>query len=203
MTKAAGTIDRPLHDADDGCAAFSRRLEAADPEAFAEAFRRFYAPLVRYARRLTGSEARAGDAVQDVFLKLWERRGTLEVQVSLKALLYTMVRNRALNMNRHRRKIAPDVAAEEAQDRLRHNAAAGPSEMLEAEELRRYLYRWIDELPARRAEAFTLSRYHGLPHDEIADIMGVSKRTVDTHIYHALRDLRRRLDALRGPRDTP
>ena len=63
--------------------------------------------------------------------------------------------------------------------------------------LQRSIHGWIQELPPRRAEAFALSRYNGFSHDEIATIMGVSKRTVETHILLALRELRARLDALR------
>ncbi|MDX1531391.1 MAG: sigma factor-like helix-turn-helix DNA-binding protein, partial [Rhodothermales bacterium] len=51
--------------------------------------------------------------------------------------------------------------------------------------------------------AFTLSRFHGLSHAEIAEVMGLSVRTVDTHIVHALRDLRLRLDALNALHQPP
>ena len=174
----------------------SRRLRQSDHAAYAMIFRQLHVPLVRYARRITGDEAAAYDVLQDVFMKLWEDREMLTVQVSLKAMLYTMVRNRALNSLRRHKWIARDTTAEEVQDRLR--AEASGDAVLAAEDLRHHLNRWIGALPERRAEAFVLSWYHDLKHREIAEIMGVSERTVDTHILLALRDLRSRLDALQN-----
>jgi RNA polymerase sigma-70 factor (ECF subfamily) len=54
---------------------------------------------------------------------------------------------------------------------------------------------WIQELPERRREAFELSRFHGLRHDEIAAVMGVATKTVENHILLALRFLRDKLNA--------
>ena len=132
--------------------------------------------------------------LQDVFMKLWEDRQSLTVKVSLKAMLYTMVRNRALNSLRRNKWIATDTAVEDIRDQ--QEVAPTGDDILAADDLRQHLQTWIDKLPERRAEAFVLSRQHGLKHSEIASIMKVSERTVDTHILLALKDLRRRLDAL-------
>lgn len=181
----------------------AERLEAGTADAHDEAFRRFYAPLVRYARGFVGDGDAARDVVQDVFLKLWETRETLDVRSSLKAMLYTMVRNRALNVNRRQKKKAAAPTIPEAR-RQQQEHAPPPDLAVEAEVLRERIYQWVRELPERRAEAFTLSRYHGLSNQEIAETMGVAERTASTHVYHALRDLRERLDALqekRSPRE--
>lgn len=174
--------------------------QVTDRSTFAAIFRRYYAPLVRYARRITGDDV-AADVAQDVFLKLWENRERLTIEVSLQAMLYTMVRNRALNMNRRQKRMPPDVAVEDVLEQ--HGAAPASDLAVAAEDLQHYLHRWIDDLPPRRREAFTLSRYHGLLHREIAAIMGISERTVDTHIVLALRELRRRLDELQDQGTSP
>lgn len=172
-----------------------------DRKIFAEVFRRYYVPLVRYARRITGDAASAADVLQDVFLKLWEDRERLMIEASPKAMLYTMVRNRALNMNRRKKWMAPDVAIEEVLEQ--RGAEPSGEYAVAAEDLQQHLYHWIDELPPRRREAFTLSRYHGLSHSEIASVMDVSERTIDTHIVLALRELRRRLDELQDEGTSP
>ncbi|HLE56497.1 MAG TPA: RNA polymerase sigma-70 factor [Rhodothermia bacterium] len=175
--------DRPLDD-------LARRLSLGDRAAFEEIFSRLGIPLGRYAGRLAG-EITAADVVQDVFLKLWERRAELAVHTSLQAMLYTMVRNRCLNVARDdgRR------AHESLNDAIEADRQPSPEEIASAEDLRRHVNRWIGELPPRRAEAFTLSRFEGLAHQDIAEIMGISRRTVDTHILHALKHLRDRLEA--------
>ena len=168
-----------------------------DPDAHADLFRRLHAPLVRYARRIVGEAAAAEDVVQDVFLTLWRERERLAGGEALQSLLYTMVRNRSFNATR-RRRWHGDAAAEPASD------APAADLALDADGLRRRLHAWIDRLPPRRGEAFSLSRFHGLRHAEIAAVMGLSERTVNTHILLALRELRGRLDALDAdaPRET-
>ena len=97
--------------------------------------------------------------------------------------------------------MANDIAVETVRDHQETTPTG--ADLLAAEDLRKHIRRWIDALPARRAEAFVLSRDHGLKHHEIAAIMEVSERTVDTHILLALRDLRGRLDALQNGGTSP
>lgn len=175
----------------------AQRIRASDRAAFAEAFRRMKDPLVRYAQRITQDVPMAYDVLQDVFTKLWEGRERLAENTTLKALLYTMTRNRALNLNRHTARISR-VDVTEAQDR--YAAEPGGEEALEAQHLHARIHQWISELPPRRAEAFMLSRYHGLKYSEVSAIMGLSERTVQTHVLHAMRDLRARLHTLHHER---
>ncbi len=147
--------------------------------------------LLRYAWRFTSDEEAARDVVQDAFLKLWNIRKEIDPKRSLKALLYTMVRNLSLNHNRaaqHTNGVLPE------HDLYDHHPSA--EEHFDASMLDSYLRRCIEEMPERRREAFVLSRYEGLSHEEIANIMNLTPRTVNTHIVLALKDLRSRLQAL-------
>ncbi len=172
--------------------ALTENIGAGDPSAFEELFRQYHTPLVRYACRFTRDEEAAYDILQDVFMRLWEKRDELTVHTSLQGLLYTMVRNSALNRNRDTGKFVgmPDELPDEL------ISAPSADKDLETRDLSERIRNWIAELPPRRAEAFVLSRFHGLKHKDIAAIMKVSKRTVDTHILLALQFLRTRLDAM-------
>ena len=159
-------------------------LRASDHRAYEEIFRALYDPLLNYAIYLTKSRPVALDIIQDAFLKLWEKRQTLNPEKSVKALLYLIVRNLAFN---HNRDTASRVAklSDPLHQPLPDNP--GPEETFKAEELKRKLDSWIDALPDRQREALVLSRMQGLSHDEIASVMDVSPRTVNNHIVRALK----------------
>ena len=168
-------------------------LKASDHGAYKVLFDRMYEPLLRYVYRFTQDESLCLDVVQDVFMKLWEKRQKLIVHTSLKALLYTMCRNQALNAIRGKDRT---VGMSEITQTEPINPGAGIEHDISTRQLDAFFKAWVKELPPRRAEAFVLSRYHGFSHAEISDIMGLSKRTIDTHIVHALRFLRSRFDFL-------
>jgi RNA polymerase sigma-70 factor (ECF subfamily) len=67
---------------------------------------------------------------------------------------------------------------------------------LHANVLEKNIKAWVEDLPDRQREAFVLSRFNGLSHDEIAAVMGVSPRTVNNHIVRALKTLRDHVRAL-------
>lgn len=163
-----------------------RRLAASDDGAFEELFQATHGALVRYAVSYTHDAAAARDLVQDAYVRIWERRDRLDPTRSLKALLFRTVRNLALNRVRDRQTrrdlldgYVPDVHREPT-----------PDAHAEGRELRHHLDAWIDALPDRQREALRLSRFEGLSHDEIAEVMDVSPRTVNNHLVKALKFLR-------------
>jgi RNA polymerase sigma-70 factor (ECF subfamily) len=168
------------------------RISESDREAFDNLFRSLYPPLVRFAIKYVRNEAAARDIVQDVFVMLWERRREIDPRRSLKAFMFTSVRNRALNFIR-------DHSAEniglEPLDESKMSTVDMPGNLNAANPLADHLRKWIECLPARQREAFELSRYEGLDHDEIAMVMDVSPSTVNNHIVAALDNLRSQYDA--------
>lgn len=184
---------------DDAFAHWARRLREGERAALDDLFRQAYPGLLAYARRTADTEAQAQDAVQEAFVRLWDLRARVEPGRNLRALLLTAVRHRLLNQMRddaRRRDLlgdAPRPASPDAPDAL---AEAG----LLADRLRG----WIAELPARRREAFELTRFEGLSYAETARVMGLTTKTVERHVGEALRHLRDRLgrvapDLLAGP----
>jgi RNA polymerase sigma-70 factor (ECF subfamily) len=173
--------------------ALCRRLKASDENAFSAIFGQWRPILLRYAGSIVDDGATAHDVVQDVFVDLWEMRTRLDPSQSLRALLYRMTRYRAFTQKRNYR------TRSRKHDEIRQQAdppLTGPAEALEASDLQNRLHTWIDKLPERQREALVLSRMHDLSHREIADIMGVSPRTVNNHIIRALGTLMSRIEAL-------
>ncbi len=179
---------------------WARRIRDSDRKAFAELFDAMSDRLVHYARGITRDEASAYDVLQDVFLKVWERRQQLNPDSSLQSLLYTMTRNASLNVNRRKGYLVTDEHIVESGALGLKGPAVSSEEELDAKNLSEHIHQWIEELPQRRREAFVLSRRHDMTHKEISEIMGLSERTVNTHIFLALKHLRSKLDALQKDR---
>lgn len=177
---------------------WARRLRASDATACAELFDATHADLLRYAFRLALDEDMAKDIVQEAFIKLWVLRDTLDPDRSIRALLYTIVRNLAFNQQRGRQREQANRAALETSTSAEQQFI---EETIDADVLAARLGEWIEELPPRRREAFQLSRFDGLSHEAIAKIMDLTPRTVTNHIMLALQTLRDRLQEFRASRD--
>lgn len=171
-----------------------QQLRASDHAALEGLFRRMRDPLLRYVCAIVEDATVAHDLVQDVFLDLWLRRTSLDPKQPLRPYLYRMARNRALRYLRDERRRARKRA--EHLPKGSSVESLSPDAHLESRQLEDLLARWLNELPERQREALLLSRWHGLSHREIAQVMGISPRTVNNHMLRALETLRRRLQAL-------
>lgn len=176
----------------DTLAELGARIRSSDHDAFAELFDTLHDPLFHYAWRLVGDEDAAADVVQRAFIRLWQGRDRIDDHRSIKALLYMSVRNLALNHIRdeQRRRALLAEARVESGPPMQE-----PRSEYDAEILNDRISTWIMELPARRREAFVLSRFDHLSHEDIARVMNLTRNTVNTHIMLALRHLRERLAA--------
>jgi RNA polymerase sigma-70 factor (ECF subfamily) len=171
---------------------WARRIRASDPTAFEAFFRAVHGALLRYAQRFVRDESLAADMVQDAFVRIWDGRERIDPGQSLKAFAYRTVRNLCLNRLR-------DLKTRETLLSERYEAPAGrgnrPDEQTDGSLLADLLESWIEELPERQREALRLSRLHGLSHEEVAEAMDVSPRTVNNHLVKALRTIRDRVNA--------
>ncbi|MCB9081391.1 MAG: RNA polymerase sigma-70 factor [Lewinellaceae bacterium] len=157
-------------------------------EAIDAIFRQYFGELCRAIYRIIPDEAIVQDLAQEVFVQLWQRRQSLSVQTTLGAYLRRAGINRALNYLRDNRRFsdADDTQVLEAQ--LSHETNIEHS--LEVEELQEAIDRAIDQLPERCRLVFVLSRFEELSHQEIADQLAISPKTVENQITKALRLLR-------------
>lgn len=174
-----------------------RRLQESDEAALKLIVHRTRQRLMAYVRSMVGADVAAHDIVQDVFASLWEMRTGLDPAQSLEALLYRMTRNRTFTYKRDRRnRIRKQEAVAEYANRGAPSALGpNPEEKIDADGLERRLQVWIEALPDRQKEALTLSRQHGLSHEEVAHAMEISPRTVNNHIVRALNTLQEKVEA--------
>ena len=169
-------------------------IKASDASALERLFRSTRKNLLAYVNSITRDAATAHDVVQDVFADLWQMRRTLDPSKSVEALVYRMCRNQAYAL------VRTNKVRQQKRDEIRiqiDSAAPGSNnEKLDDEALEARLSAWVDELPQRQREALLLCRLQNLTHREVAEVMGLSTRTVNNHIVRALETLRQRLRAI-------
>lgn len=167
----------------------ARRIRQSDRNAFDELFRRLYPGLVRFAASYTKDKQSACDVVQDAFIAFWKERENIDPDQSVQAYLYRIARNRCLNhlRNIERMIVNSDLMNEEIIDMHENESSTNENPEYGLGEKFRI---WIDSLPDRQREAFELSRFEGLNHEEISLVMDISAKTVNNHIVAALQHLR-------------
>ncbi|MFK7969470.1 MAG: RNA polymerase sigma-70 factor [Bacteroidia bacterium] len=158
---------------------------AAQLSQFESLFRQFHVPLVRFACKWVREGEAAEELVQDVFMKVWDKRAELSLDESLKSYLFTAVRNRAFNYLR-------DQSRKGQMDELDDNIdlEAPKGDPLELDDLQRIIQQGIDSLPPRCRAIFLLSREAEMSYKEIAAELEVSVKTVEGQMGIALRKLR-------------
>jgi RNA polymerase sigma-70 factor (ECF subfamily) len=183
QTRAIGSDrrDAPMSDDD-----LLDRLRRGDEGAFEHLFRTWYAPLVRLGEGMLRDRAVAEEIAQDVMLELWRRREHLSSEGTPQAYLFRSMRNRSLNHLRHLK------VEKRGEPHASRAAALEPpaDRVLVEQEMSEAVRVAIDQLPDRCREVFELSRLHGLKYAEIANVLGVSVKTVEAQMGRALKALR-------------
>ncbi|MHA7111669.1 RNA polymerase sigma-70 factor [Sunxiuqinia elliptica] len=152
-------------------------------------FLHYSKPLFYFALKFVDEE-QAKDVVQDVFYKLWEDK-SLSISGSLNGFLFTMTRNRCLQIiekQKVRAKYADAVHFRMQEDELLFYSNEHSS-LIEAE-LKEQLEKAIEELPEKCREVFILSRFQNKRNKDIAEELGISVKMVEKHITKALRYIR-------------
>ncbi len=161
-----------------------------DDDAFEELFKAQFKALHSYASVMLYHDSHAEEIVQNVFVRIWEKRDLLDVQISAKAYLYKCVHNDCLNYLKHKKIKAKyqDHAAFTMNDQTNNT-----SDKLILGELQERLQVALNELPEQCRTIFQMSRFEELKYREIADELGLSIKTVENQMGKALRILRVKL----------
>ncbi len=156
-----------------------------------DALDRYEAPLLRYAASICGEAERARDVVQDAFLKLCEAERA-KVDGHLAPWLYTVVRNRALNVRKKEARMTPLL---DSHALGLANGNPGPGEAAVRSEAHGLVASALEGLPENQQEACRLKFQDNLSYREISEVMGVSLGTVSNLLTRALDAIRQQLSA--------
>lgn len=160
-------------------------IRASEEDAFKNLYYRYYESLFRFLCRRTRNYEISKDLMQELFIRVWRNREKLDASQSLKAYLYRIASNLAID---HLRK----KEAEQAHfvDNPTSEPTASPSETFD---LRDNIGQAIRKLPEPLQTVFHLSRDEGLTYSEIAATVQVSIKTVESRMSQALKILREKL----------
>lgn len=156
-------------------------------KAFEKLYYRFYKPLINYAHKYMKSIQVSDDMVSEVFYKIWKRRKEITVSSSFQSYLFTAVRNKCLDHLRAENKVHhcdDDILVEF------DSLTATPLQYTMGEELQNRIEMAIEALPKDRKRIFRMSRDNGMKYKEIAEMLGISIKTVETQMGRALKHLR-------------
>ncbi|MHC4474969.1 MAG: RNA polymerase sigma factor [Planctomycetota bacterium] len=145
-------------------------------------------PVLNTAIRIVGNCQCAQDIHQEVFLAILRRWHKFNGKTNWPAYLYRTTVRKAMELVKRKRREVP--LADQGQWAVAKEDPLGP---LRDHELRQQLLKHLSNLPSRQADAFVLSRIEGLKNRQIAEIMGCSRDTVNTHLHRALKRLRNEL----------
>lgn len=177
-------------------AALITAVAAGDADAFEELVRKYERPVLSTAYRYLGDRVAAEDAAQDIFLKVWRRARTFKGKSSFSTWLFRIAVNHCLNFREKRRRRRAEPLEEGIPD-----ARPGPAERYEAEATSRLVREAMGGLPGKQRMALILSKFEGRSYKEIAHMMGVSLSSVESLIFRAKQNLKKKLLPLRESGD--
>ncbi|MES2458347.1 MAG: sigma-70 family RNA polymerase sigma factor [Bacteroidota bacterium] len=161
-------------------------IASSDERAFEQLYDRFWERLLYFARQKTGDLMDAENAVQDVFISLWNRRTNLELTSDLSGYLMVSVKYRIIRL----------FEKQKSQRRLEEKNAAfydlldnSTQEYIELEELRAQLEEHICKLPEKSRIIFRMNKQQGMSHKQIGEELGITEQAVNAHLVRTKKSL--------------
>jgi len=166
-------------------------VATGDADAFETLVRKYERLVLSTAFRYLGDATAAEDAAQEIFIKVWRNAKRFRGKSSFSTWLYRVVVNHCLNAKskrKHRETLPLDEAVAEESPNVEGQ--------YEKERTARAVREAVEGLPGKQRIALILSKFDERSYKEIAEIMGMSLSSVESLIYRAKRNLRRKLAPL-------
>lgn len=161
-----------------------QRISEGDQNAFRELFGYYYPKVRCFLAGFIDNEDDVKDLSQNIFVKIWLMRSVLCDIRSFGPYLYRMCRNAAIDYGRRHQVKIPLT------DRYEEETAPLDEDYF-AREMSWQYSRQVEKMPEKRRQVFLMSRVEGRSNAEIAQLLGITKKTVENHLNAALRELRK------------
>lgn len=167
-----------------------KSLRKGDVFAYNELFHKYSQKVYNFSFKHLKNEEDTKDLVQEIFMKIWDKRKEINEKKSFNGLLFTITLN--LIRDYFRKKVKNRKLIDKW---LYETEPYSNSTVLSIEfrSLEKVVSTLVEQLPQKRQTVFRLSRNEGLSNDEIAEQMNIQKKTVENHLNMALNYLREEL----------
>jgi RNA polymerase sigma-70 factor (family 1) len=173
---------RELSDAE-----LAKLISSGDHRAFTEVYDRYRGLLYLHAYKLTQDTDEAEDIVQDIFIYLYDKAGTLVFNTGIRSYLYSAVRYKFFNLLDHKKVI---TKYEESFNQFASNGEFITDDQVRENELTRLIEQEIAKLPEKMRIVFELRRKEHLSASEIAERLNISDKTVKKQLGNAVKILK-------------
>lgn len=169
-------------------------LKKRDRDAFSAIYEKYHRYLYSIALKYLKNTQMAEDAVQHVFVKLWESTSDIHIEINLKNYHYTMTKNYILNQIRDRK---DEISLNYMSAQIDIPGQDDVIKAMNDKQMRNLLYRGVESLPPQKKEICLRKLETDDSNQQIADKMGISINTVKSHYQESIKFLRSYFDEIK------
>ena len=163
-----------------------QKIAAGDEQAFRQVVHLYYPKLLGFVFKMTKTRHTAEELVQEVFLKLWQKRLDTDIQ-NLGGWLHTVASNLTIN---YLRRVARENKLFSEMKKSAAFSSNATNESLDLQESINLLQKALDLLPPQQKKIYVLSQIEGLSREEIALQLNLSPNTIKNHLLKATKFVR-------------
>lgn len=154
--------------------------------AFTNMYNQYKNIVYSTAFRITKSKIQSEEAVQDIFLKIWQNRESLTEINNFENYIYIVSRNHLFNSIK---KIARETNLI-AEINSNENSFIDTDNSIKDEQYNTILNQIVEQLPPQQQKVYKMAKWDGLSHQKIGENLGISTETVKKHMAQALKFIR-------------
>ncbi|MEO6681748.1 MAG: RNA polymerase sigma-70 factor [Ginsengibacter sp.] len=153
-----------------------------DQFAFEKIYNQYSSRLFGYLRKLVKSEEHASELLQEVFIKIWNNRKTIDPDLSFRSYLFRIAENTVYDFFR---KVSRERKLQEELIKINEEMYSHVEEAFFTKESQQFLQNVIDTLPPKRRQVFRLIKMEEYSYEEVSELLNISTSTISDHIVKA------------------
>lgn len=165
-------------------------LKQSDQKAFNTLFRLYSAKVYHFSYGYLKSTEESEEIVQDTFTKIWEKRATIDAAYSFSGFVFTVAHHLILNRIR---KIRNENHYKAILAKNNIHIRNETEEKILHDELEKAQQQALVELPPRRKIIYQMIREEGMTYKQVAELLNISTKTVESQMTEAIKHLRTKL----------